>query len=106
MNHDHVWFPDGAEALIELKQTIAGPKRMPTVFWSPIEFSGVIILPKGQHIDGQSFASIILSVIGENRPVQTWEDQSRKTVLRFDNASPHAAHPDLSNASALVFNSH
>jgi hypothetical protein len=79
---------------------------MPTVFWSPLGSSGVKILPKGQHIDAQSFTSIILSVIAEKRPVQTWEDQSRKIVLHFDNAIPHAAHPDSANASPSASNNH
>jgi hypothetical protein len=51
ISHDHMWLPDGAEAPIQLKQTIAIPKRMLTVFWFPPGFVGVRILPKGQHFD-------------------------------------------------------
>jgi hypothetical protein len=47
-----------------------------TVFWSPLGFSVVKILSKGQHFDGQYFTSTVLSVTAENRPVQTWEDQN------------------------------
>jgi hypothetical protein len=91
MNHDHVGLPDGDEAPIQSKQTIASPKRMVTVFWSPIRSSGVEILPIGQHFDAQYFTLTILSVIAEHRGMQTWEDQNRKIVLYFDNASPHTA---------------
>jgi hypothetical protein len=70
-------------------QTIASPKPIFNIFWFPLGFSVAKILPKGQHFDTQYFISTILSVLAENRLMQTWEDQSRKTVLHFDNASPH-----------------
>jgi hypothetical protein len=73
-----MWIPDGAEAPMQSNQTIARPKRMLTVFWSPLGFLVVKIMPKGQHFDAHYFMSIILSVMAENRPMQTWEDQNRK----------------------------
>jgi hypothetical protein len=75
-----------------------------TVFWSPLGFSVVRILPKGQHFDAQYFTTTIPSVKAENRPVQTWEDQSRKMVLHFDNASPDTARSPIGymNRNRLV----
>jgi hypothetical protein len=69
-----MWLPDGAEASIQSMEIMTSPKRMLTVFWFPFGFSEVKILPKGQHFDAQYFISTILSVIAENRPMQTWED--------------------------------
>jgi histone-lysine N-methyltransferase SETMAR len=47
-------------------------------------------------------------VIAENRPLQTWEDQNRKMVLHFDNASPHTARSTIGymNRNRLARASH
>jgi hypothetical protein len=39
---------------------------MLTVFWSPLGFSFVEILPKGIHVDSQYFCSSVLSAIVQN----------------------------------------
>jgi hypothetical protein len=68
---------------------------MNTVFWSPLRFSVVKILPKGQHFDAQYSIAAILSVIGENHPMQIWEDRSQKATLHFDNAGQTRLAPQL-----------
>jgi hypothetical protein len=91
IDHDHISIPDGREVWIHPKQTIGSPKRMLTVFWSPLGFSFVEILPKEIHCDGRYFCSSILSMAGQNRPAATPEDTRRNMVLHFDNACPHTA---------------
>jgi hypothetical protein len=49
------------------------------------------ILPKGIHFDSQYFCSIILSAIVQNRPSEIPEDQTRRMVVHFENATPHTA---------------
>jgi histone-lysine N-methyltransferase SETMAR len=88
---DHAWVAEGATAPIRPRQTIASPKRMLTVFWSPLGFSLVQILPKGEHFNARYFCENIIAEIDRIRPASTAEDARRKIVLHFDNASPHTA---------------
>jgi hypothetical protein len=64
---------------------------MLTVFWSPLGFSLVQILPKGGHFNARYFCENIIAEIDRIRPASTAEDARRKIVLHFDNASPHTA---------------
>jgi hypothetical protein len=89
VDHDYLWILDGEEVLTRPRRTIASPKRMLTVFWSPLGFSLVEILPKGIHCDSQYFCSNILSAIVQTRPSETPEDRRRRTVVHFDNTTPH-----------------
>jgi histone-lysine N-methyltransferase SETMAR len=91
IDHDHMWLPEGAHAPTRPRRTIASPKRMLTVFWSPLGFSLVEILPKGERFNAEYFCLQILAGIVDRRPVETAEDMKRKMVLHFDNASPHTA---------------
>jgi hypothetical protein len=63
IDHDHIWILDGEEVLAIPRRAITSPKRMLAVFWSPLGFSLVEILPKGIHFDSQYFTSNILSAI-------------------------------------------
>jgi hypothetical protein len=64
---------------------------MLTVFWSPLGFSLVEILPKEILFDSQYFCSNVLSAIVQNQPSETPEDRRRRMVVHFDNATPHTA---------------
>jgi hypothetical protein len=52
---DHMWLPEDAEVPTRPKRTIVSPKRMLTVFWSPLGFAVVELLPKGAHFDAGYF---------------------------------------------------
>jgi hypothetical protein len=64
---------------------------MLTVFWSPLGFSPVEIMPKGILFDSQYFCSNLLSTIVQDQSSETPEDQERRMVLHFDNATLHTA---------------
>jgi histone-lysine N-methyltransferase SETMAR len=84
-----MWIPDGEEVLTRPRRMIASPKRMLAVFWSPLGFSLVEIIPKGIRFDSQYFYSNILSAIVQNQPSETSEDRRRRIMVHFDNATPH-----------------
>jgi hypothetical protein len=58
-DHDHMWVAEGEKPPTRTWQTAASPKRMLTVFWSPLGFCLVEILPKGARFDAQYFCSEI-----------------------------------------------
>jgi histone-lysine N-methyltransferase SETMAR len=64
---------------------------MLTIFWSPLGFSLLEILPKRIHFDSQYFCSSNLSAIVQNRQSETHEDRRRRMVVHFDSATPHTA---------------
>jgi hypothetical protein len=66
IDHDHIWIPDGEDVSTLPKRTASRPKRMFTVFWSPLSFSLVEILPKGIHFDASYCCSSILSTTVQN----------------------------------------
>jgi histone-lysine N-methyltransferase SETMAR len=91
INYDHIWLPDGALTPTRPRHTINTPKRMLTIFWSPLGFPLVQLLPKGQHFNARYFCENILQEINQNRPAATAEDGRRNILLHFDNATPHTA---------------
>jgi hypothetical protein len=91
INHDHMWIPDGEELPTRRKRTVPSPKRMLTIFWSPLGFSLVEILPKGIIFDSRCFCFNALSAVVQNRPSGTPEDRRRKMLVHFDNATPPTA---------------
>ena len=90
-NPDHAWVPEGTAVPTRPRQTISSPKRMLIVFWSPLGFRLVRMLPKGVHLDAHYFCTNILAEIDRIRPAATTEDARRNVLLHFDNASPHTA---------------
>jgi histone-lysine N-methyltransferase SETMAR len=91
INHDHIWLPEEALNPTRPRQTINTPKRMLTIFWSPVGFPLVQLLPKGQHFNAGYFCANILQEIDQNRPAATAEHQRRNIVRHFDNARPRTA---------------
>jgi hypothetical protein len=61
-----MWSPDGEEVPTQLRRTMASPKRILTVFWSPLGLPLVEILLKGIFFDPQYFCSGIFSAIVQN----------------------------------------
>jgi hypothetical protein len=55
--------PKGATTPTLLRQTVSSPRRMLTIFWSPLGFAMAMILSKGAHFDATYFFSEILSEI-------------------------------------------
>jgi hypothetical protein len=57
---DCMWISDGKEVRTRPGGTTASPKQRLAVFWSPLSFPLVEILPKGTHFHSQDFCSNIL----------------------------------------------
>jgi hypothetical protein len=74
INDDHISLPEEALTPTRLRQTINTPKRMLTIFWSPLGFPFVQLLPKGQHFNAGYFCENILQEINQNRPAAAVED--------------------------------
>jgi histone-lysine N-methyltransferase SETMAR len=91
IDQENIWLPEGIPIPTRPKKTIASPKRMLTVFWSPLGFPVIQCLPKGFRFTGEYFCSNILREIQEKRPNDRAEDGRRKLVLHFDNAAVHTA---------------
>jgi histone-lysine N-methyltransferase SETMAR len=64
---------------------------MLTIFWSPLGFFLVEILPKGIYFDSQYFCPNVLFAIVQNRPSEIPGDRRRRMVVHFDNATSHSA---------------
>jgi histone-lysine N-methyltransferase SETMAR len=64
---------------------------MLTVFWPPLGFSIVQILPKGHHLKAEYSCNHILHEIDQIYPATTDQDARRKIVFHFDKATPHTA---------------
>jgi hypothetical protein len=64
INPDHAWVPERAVAPTRSRQIISGPKRILTVFRSPLGFSLVQILPKEHRFNVEYFCNHILHEIG------------------------------------------
>lgn len=71
------------------KTIISTPKRMLTVFWSPLEFRIVEMLPKGQCFNSEYFISSILQKIVDTQPLPVLNHPKRNDVIHIDNATPH-----------------
>jgi histone-lysine N-methyltransferase SETMAR len=91
IDHDRIWIPETEPPPTRVRQTVSSLKRMLTIFWSPLGFPLVQLLPKGHHFDADYFCSQIIREIDRIRPTETAEDAKRRLVLHFDNASPHTS---------------
>jgi hypothetical protein len=81
INHDHIWLSEEALTPIRPRQTINTAKRMLTIFWSPLGFPLVQLLPKGQYFNARYFGENILQEINQNHPAATAENGRRNIVL-------------------------
>jgi hypothetical protein len=68
---------------------------MLTVFWSPLGFSLVQILPKGHCLNAEYLYNHILHEINQIHPATTDGDARRQIVFHFDNAMPHTVSVSL-----------
>jgi hypothetical protein len=73
--NEHTWVPKGAATPIPPRQTTSSRKRILTIFWSPLGFAMVEILPKGIPFNATYFCSEVFSEIDQNRPRPAAEDQ-------------------------------
>jgi hypothetical protein len=64
---------------------------MITIFWSPLSFCVIRVLPKGAHFDATYFRDNILDEINCIGPTGNAEDHRRSLVLLFDNTKQHIA---------------
>jgi hypothetical protein len=86
-----MWIPNGKEVATRPRRTIASPKRILTIFWPPLSFFLVGILPKVTHLDSHDLCSATLSAIVQNSPSETPEDRKRRMMVHFDSATTHTA---------------
>jgi hypothetical protein len=91
INQENIWLQDGVPIPTKPMKTIASPKRMLTVFWSPLGFPVIQSRWKGVCLNGVYFCWNIVPNIQEKRPSDRVEDGRRKLVLPVDNASVHTA---------------
>jgi hypothetical protein len=73
-NPDYAWVPGRAVTATRPRQIISSSKRMLTVFWSPLGFPLVQILPKGHHFHAEYLCNHRLHGIDRIRPATTDED--------------------------------
>jgi hypothetical protein len=77
INHDHTWLPEEALSPTPRRQTINPPKRMLTIFWSPLGFPFVQLLPKGRHFNAGYFCERSIKIVQRRVPkmgVETLSD--------------------------------
>jgi hypothetical protein len=66
INPDYAWVPEGAVTPTRSRQTISSPKRILIVFWSPLSFPLVQILPKGYCLNAEYFCNHIFTKLIES----------------------------------------
>jgi hypothetical protein len=71
---DHALVPEGLVTPTRPRQIISNSKRMLTIFWPPLGFPLVQILPKGQRFNAEYLYNHILYEIDRIRPATTDED--------------------------------
>jgi hypothetical protein len=91
IDHEQIWTRSEAPPPTIPKKMIRSPKRMVTIFWSPLGFRVIRVLPKGVHFDAKYFQDNILSEIDRTRPTGSEEDDRRNLILHFDNATLYTA---------------
>lgn len=87
-NYEQQWLHPNEKPSTRPKTIISTPKRMLTVFWSPIVFRIVEMLPKGQHFNSEYFINTILQKIVDTHPPPTLNQPKRNFIIHIDNATP------------------
>ena len=85
---DIQWVAPGEKPFTRSKRIISSPKRMLTVFWSPLGFRIIEMLPKGTRFNSKYFINEILSKIAEIHNQEN-PNSRRRFVVHMDNATPH-----------------
>lgn len=102
------WLQPNEKPSTKPKTIISTPKRMLTVFWSPLGFRIVEMLPKGQRFNSEYFISSILQKIVDTQPPPVLNQPKRNVVIHMDNATPHRslAARDFAKKNRLNFCPH
>lgn len=102
------WLKPDQKPSTKTRRIIASPKRMLTVFWSPIGFRIVEMLPHGEKFNADYFINCILKKIVDSNPKQSSNSSKRRVVLHMDNATPHRAKAtqNFAQKNGLAFSPH
>ena len=93
------WLRHGEKPSTRSKRIISSPKRMITVFWSPLGFKIIEMLPKGCRFNSQYFTETILAKIADLYEEIDQVSPKRKLLIHMDNATPHKSNAAKSFAS-------
>lgn len=90
-DYETQWLYPSEKPSTRPKTIISTPKRMLTIFWSPLGFRIVEMLPQGMKFSAEYFTNTILQKITETHPPVVLNQPQRKVVIHMDNATPHRA---------------
>ena len=93
------WVAPNQKPFQRSKRTISSPKRMITVFWSPLGFQIIEMLPKGSKFNSRYFIDEILVKIAQFHQEFNGQSNKRKLVVHMDNARPHRSNDSLNFAA-------
>lgn len=85
------WLRPDEKPSTRPRTIISTPKRMLTIFWSPLGFRIVEMLPQGMKFSAEYFTNVILQKITETHPPVVLNQPQRRVVIHMDNATPHRA---------------
>jgi hypothetical protein len=74
IDHEIIWTRAEVAPPTISKKMINSPKRMVTVFWSPLGFRVIRVLPKWAHFDATYFRDNIVDEINCNHRMGNAED--------------------------------
>ena len=88
--HETQWLPRSEKPSKRTKSIIGSKKYMLTIFWNPLGFHLVKILPDGITFNSDYFITEILEPINEMTATLR-EESGQNLILHFDNARPHVS---------------
>lgn len=83
------WVHEDEKPAERPKRLISAKKCMITIFFSPLGFRVINMLPQKTTFTSQYFIDEILVKITKTHPPQVQRDPKRRVRLHFDNARPH-----------------
>jgi hypothetical protein len=83
IDHEQIWTRAEVAPPIIPRKMISSSKWMVTIFWSPLGFRVIRVLPKGAHFDATYFRDNILNDIDYTRPpvVKKTTDENWSCIL-------------------------
>jgi hypothetical protein len=74
IDHKTIWTRAEVAPPTISKKMISSPKRMVTIFWLPLGFRAIRVLPKGAHFDATHFRDNVFYEIDCTRPTGNAEN--------------------------------
>jgi histone-lysine N-methyltransferase SETMAR len=90
-DYEQMWLPRGEMAPTRARHIISRPKVLITIFWSPLSFPVIDVLPTREKFTALYFCDNIAPQIAEQRSSDARQKTGRKLVVHMDNAAPHRA---------------